>query len=281
VVTQLQNWEPEGRGTGTKAHPRHFTARAPQAGGAAMEALVPTTKEVWTAPDGRTEVRETRGRIEFLSPADQQRWEAAGSPPPFEWDPAEHHIGQDGAGDPVKQYSSRNWRGRHAFSIVPKLHRLPTEPEALRLAIEHQPAGSPPAAAGSEANSTTIRRLLEILAEPEASRPLQAAALGALAAMPGVRREADATDAAGRRGEALSWDQGEGFGSRVVFDPRSSQVLAEGEVILGPPSSSRYGVPPKTAFRETAYLRSEIVPQTKSAEPTQSSPPRAPGGRKK
>jgi hypothetical protein len=259
VVTQAQTWEPDGPGTGPKAHPRHFTSRGPVAGGDAMEAMVSTTKEVWTAPDGTTRVRETRGPIKFLSPADQQRWEEAGSPPPFEWDPAEHNIKQDGAGNPFKEYSAHDWRGRHAFSIVPKLYKLPTEPEALRLAIEHQPAGSPPAAADSRANSTTVQRLLEILAEPETSRQLAKAALGALAEMPGIGRESDVTDAAGRHGEALTWDDEGGFGRRVIFDPRTSQVLAEAEVIFGPPSTRTYGVPPRTPYRETAYLRSEVV----------------------
>lgn len=261
-VVQLQTWEPNGRGTGTKAHPRHFTSRAPTSRGHAMEALVPTTKEVWTAPDGKTHVRETLGQIEFLSPADQQRWEEAGSPPPFEYDPTEHHIKKDGAGDAMKEYSSRDWRGRHAFSIVPKLYKLPTEPEALRLAIEHRPAGSPPAAASSSAGATTVERLLEILAEPEASPNLHTAAFGALAEIPGIGREGNATDAAGRHGEALTWDNEGGFGREVIFDPRTSRVLAESEMIFGPPSSRHYGVPGRTVFRETAYLQSGIVGST-------------------
>ena len=58
----------------------------------AMPALVPTLKEVWTAPDGTTRERETLGRVDFLSSADQRRWEEAGSPPPFAYDPDEHDV---------------------------------------------------------------------------------------------------------------------------------------------------------------------------------------------
>ncbi len=258
-VVQLETWDPEGRGTGPKAHPRHFTSRAPGPGGHAMPALVPTTKEVWTAPDGRMHVRETLGRIEFLSPADQRHWEDAGSPPPFEYDPAEHHIREDAGGGPMKRYSARDWRGRHAFSIVPKLYRLPTEAEALRLAIEHRPAGSPPSPTSSRNGRTTAERLLEILAEQTASRELHAAAFDALAELPGIDREPEATDAAGRHGEALNWDHEGGFGREVIFDPRTSQVLAESEMVFGPPSSRHYGIPPHTVLRETAYLGSGIV----------------------
>jgi hypothetical protein len=256
-VVQVQTWEPGGRGTGPKDHPRHFTSRTPGPDG--HVALVPTTKEVWTARDGRTRVRETLGKIEFLSPADQRLWEEAGSPPPFEYDPAEHHVTKDAAGNATKEYLSRSFRGRHAFSIVPKLYRLPTESEALRLAIEGQEPGSPPAAAESHNGRTTVERLLEILAEPTASAPLRAAAFGALGEIPGIRHEADATDAAGRHGEALALDSEGGFGREVIFDPRTSEVLAESEKVFGPPSTHDYGVPAGTPFRETAYLASRIV----------------------
>jgi hypothetical protein len=74
-VVQLQAWEQGGRGTGTKAHPRHFTTKLVNPESNALPAFVPTTKEVWTAADGETRVRETLGQIEFLSPADQRRWE--------------------------------------------------------------------------------------------------------------------------------------------------------------------------------------------------------------
>ena len=66
-VVQLQGWEPDGRGAGTKAKPRHFTANLLGPESDALPALVPTTKETWTARDGRTRVRETLGRVEFLS----------------------------------------------------------------------------------------------------------------------------------------------------------------------------------------------------------------------
>jgi hypothetical protein len=265
IVVQLQSWEPNGPGTGPKDHPRHFTTRVSMPGG--HRALVPSTKEVWTAADGKTRVRETMGQVEFLDPADQGLWEEAGSPPPYEYDPAEHQIDKDAAGDPTKEFSSQDWRGKHAFGIVPKLYRLPTEPEALRNAIEGQPIGSPPQAADSLTGNTTAQRLLEILGEPETSPQLAAAAFGALAEIPGIGQDGDVTDAAGRQGEALTWDDGEGFGRRVIFDPATSKVLAEAEMVLGPPSTGRYGVPAGTVFRETAYLGSAIVDSAHETKP--------------
>ena len=261
-VVQLQGWEPDGPGTGSKAKPRHFTANLLGPEGNALPALVPTIKEVWTAPDGTARVRETLGRIAFLSSADQRRWEEAGSPPPFEYDPGEHHVDRDGSSRLVKEFPSHDWRGRHAFANITKLSRLPTEPEALRLAIENRSADSSPlgpSPAGSHRGGVTAERLFEILSEPITSRALRAAALAALAEMPGIRTEHGVSDVAGRRGDALAWVRERGFGRELIFDPKTSAVLAQAETVFGPSATGEYGVPAGTPYRETAYLRSRIV----------------------
>jgi hypothetical protein len=257
-VVELEGWEADGRGAGTKARPRHFTANLLGPESNALPALVPTAKEVWTAPDGRTRVREILGRVEFLSNDDQQRWEEAGSPPPFAYDPSEHDVGRDGSGRPVKEFASRSWR-RHPFANVGKLSRLPTEPEVLRLAVEGHPPEHSPAPASSDRGSATAERLLEILNEPITSPALRAAALDALAEIPGIGLEHGVADLAGRRDDALTWVRERGFGRELIFDPRTSKVLAEAEMIFGPPSTGEFGVPAGTVFRETAYLQSGIV----------------------
>lgn len=261
-VVELQGWEPEGPGAGLKSKPRHFTANLLGPEGNALPALVPTLKEVWTAPDGTTRVRETLGRIEFLSAEDQRRWEGAGSPPPFAYDPAEHDVRRDSSGHLVKEYASHNWRGRHAFANVAKLAKLPIDPEALRLAIEgRRTGGSPvdPSPARSRRGAVTAERLMEILSEPITSPALRAAAINALTEIPGLRLERDVADAAGRRGDAIAWVRERGFGRELIFDPRTSRVLAQAEMIFGPRSTDEYGVPPDTVFRETDYLGSRIV----------------------
>jgi hypothetical protein len=269
-VVQLQGWEPDGPGAGSRAEPRHFTANllGPEAN--ALPALVHTAKEVWTAPDGATRVREALDRVEFLAGADQERWEEAGSPPPFAYDPGEHAVRRDGSGRLVKEYESRSWRGRNVFSNLPKLSKLPTEPEALRAAIERLPAGNSPAPARSRRGSMTAERLIEILSEPLTRPALRAAALDALAEIPGIDLEPGATDVAGRRGDAITWVRDRGFGTRLIFDPRTSELLAQAEMIFGPPSTGEYDVPPDTAFRETAYLRSGIVDSTDQRPPLDS-----------
>jgi hypothetical protein len=266
-VVQLQGWLPEGsetRPAGAKAHPRYFTANLTGSPDV-RNALVPSLKEVWMAPDGETRERETLGRVDFFSGADQSRWEEAGSPPPFAYDPGEHEVGRDNSGRLVKDFASKAFRGRREFSYMSKLSLLPTEPEALRLAIEHRGGGSSPvdpSPASSLRGGATVERLLEILSEPIASPALRAAAFNALAEIPGIGFERNVADAAGRRGDAIAWVRERGFGREFIFDPHTSKILAQAEMIFNAKAAGYPGVPDDTVFRETAYLRSGIVDST-------------------
>jgi hypothetical protein len=264
MEVHLEAWDPDGPASGSRTKPRYFTDRQLGADDA-MPALVPTLKQVWTAPDGETRERETLGRVAFLSGADQRRWEEAGSPPPFAYDPDEHHVGRDGSGRPVKDFASKSFRGHREFAYMSRLSRLPTEPEALRLRIENRRGGSSPvdpSPAGSPRGGATVERLLSILSEPLASPALRAAAFNALAEVPGIGLELDVADAAGRRGDAIGWVRESGFGRRYIFDPHTGEVLANAEMIFGGQYAEENGVPPETAFRETAYLQSGIVDST-------------------
>ncbi len=256
---QLQGWLPKGHGTGSKRHPRYFV---PISDPSARYALVPTLKEVWTDADGTTREREALGRIGFFSAADQRLWEGAGSPPPFAYDPAEHHVGRDSSGRPLKAYSSKAFRGRREFSYLSRLSQLPTEPEALRLTIENRRDGSrsvDPSPAASPRGGATVERLLEILSEPITGPALRAAAFNALAEIPGIGLERDVADGTGRKGDAISWVRDGGFGRRYIFDPRTSEILAEAEMIFNAKAAGYPGIPDDTVFRETAYLQSGIV----------------------
>jgi len=262
-VAQLQGWLPHGHGKGTKENPRYFV---PISDPSARYALVPTLKEVWTAPNGTTRERETLGRVDFLSGADQRLWEEAGSPPPFAYDPAEHEVGRDSSGRLVKDFASKSFRGRREFSFLSRLLRLPTEPEALRLAIENRRGGNSSADASpatSLRGGATVETLLKILAEPITSPALRAAAFNALAEIPGIGVERRVTDIAGRKGDAISWVRERGFGSRYIFDPRTSEILAEAEMIIDSKAAGYPGVPDGTVFRETAHLQSGIVGSTR------------------
>jgi hypothetical protein len=258
-VVQLEAWLPKGDAKGSKAEPRYFVPINDPRG---RYALVPANKEVWTAPDGKTHVRETLGRVEFLSSADQQSWEGAGSPPPWAFDPSDHHVTRGGPGDLEKEFAAETFRGRHEFTYMKRLSQLPTEPEALRLAVEHRrSSGSPvaPSPATSVRGGGTVEKLLEILAKPLAPPALRAAAFNALAEIPDLGLERGVTDGAGRKGDAIGWTRSGGFGRRFIFDPRTSKVLSQAEVVFGAKAAGYPQLPDDTVFRETVYLGSAIV----------------------
>lgn len=263
MEVHLEAWDPDDP-VGFRAKPRYFTDR--QLGeGNAMLALVPVSKQVWTAPDGMTRERETLGRIRFLAAGDQLRWEEAGSPPPWAFEPGEHDVVRDRSGRLVKDFASRAFRGRREFAYMFRLSELPTDPEALRLAVENRGASGSalaPSPADSRRGGATVERLLEILSEPLAGPALRAAAFGALAEIPGIGFQRNASDAVGRRGDAIAWVRERGFGRRWIFDPRTSRVLAQAEMIFGPPSTTENGVPPGTVFRESDYLQAGTVDST-------------------
>ena len=264
MEVHLEAWDPDGPASGSRTKPRYFTDRQLGADNA-MPALVPTLKQVWTAADGTTRERETLDRVAFLSGADQRRWEEAGSPPPWAFDPSEHDVSRDSSGRRLKEYASKSFRGRHEFTYMSRLSRLPTEPEALRLKVENRRGGdSPvdPSPADSPRGGATVERLLNILSEPLASPALRAAAFNALAEIPDIGFERDVADAAGRRGDAIGWVRESGFGRRYIFDPHTGKLLANTEMIFGGKYAAENDVPPETVFRETAYLQSGIVDPT-------------------
>jgi len=265
-VVELQGWLPDGPGTGPKGSPRYFTAHIPGEPGA-RPALVPTTKQFWISRNGDAHTRETLGRIGFLSNEDQELWEQAGSPPPFSFDPAEHTVEQDASGRPFKEFDSSQAAGVFLDKgVFADLSHLPTKPRALRLAVEYPEGGAP--SLGSQAaprpvsrNLDALERLTTILIAPTASPALRAAAFNALAEIPGIELEPGVPDVARRRGDAIAWEvePGSGFRHELIFDPRTSKVLADAQVLAGAKAADEEGVPVGTVFRETAFLRSGIV----------------------
>lgn len=270
-VVQIEGWLPHGH-QGSKAEPRYFT---PHVSNPYPQALVPTVVEKWTAPDGTIRQRETLGQVQFFSTADQRRWEAAGSPPPWSFDPRWQDASRNRSGQLVKDFETRKWAPDVSF---PDPSELPTDPKALRLAVEHgrvrppwvfdvefvtinpetgeaetRPKGQP---LGPE---ETIERLFEILEKPTTTPALRAAAFNALAEIPGIRLVRNVTDVAGRHGQAIALvGEGSGLRSDFTFDPDTAELLAHGETIVNPKAIDR-AVPVGTAFRQIAYLESGIV----------------------
>lgn len=243
---ELQEWVPGG-------YTASFGGVIPRAKGA-FNALNTWQEEEWWSPDGPSRSRWVLATPEFLSAAEERRWEREGSPLPGS-------FGEDGVSDVENEEGPR----------FPDYSALPTEPRALRLAIERRQAE--PINPGR-----TIAELWDILDKPNTTPELRAAIFEALAELPGIELDRDVVDLVGRPGYALSYEgtsagsygeQQPGKRVEYIFDPGTSEVLGRREVISDPAKLLPWaqGIPAGTAWREVAYLRSEVVDSTRERPP--------------
>jgi hypothetical protein len=199
----------------------------PQEGGFAV--LVPGTREVWLGEHGRLH-QTSSGEPVFLSQRDHDRWVAAGS--------------SRLEGDPLPMDADLG-----SFSTLD----LPTDPDVLfdRLKVE--------AADGGDGLYEEMFVLVgDHLRETLTSSSLRAALYEVAARIPGVKLEGELTDSAGRPGLAVSLaDKTNHTRHTLVFDPKTSRLLAEQDVVLD--SGYELGYPAGTVIGYATYLVSATV----------------------
>jgi hypothetical protein len=193
-----------------------YTTSVLDARGGPFSAVLPTTRETWMGRDGSGRfVERATAAPRFLGPRDRKRWEAAGHP----------QLG-DGAGGPQATSFDDHGFGAGAHTLTyEQLVALPSAGEAMyRRLIEL--AGDAGPSPDAEA-FTIIGDLLRSAPVPPAVR---AGLYRAAAYIKGVRYAGEVKDALGRRGLALELRTPSGR-DRLIFDPASSQILAEETVL--------------------------------------------------
>lgn len=141
---------------------------------------------------------------------------------------------------------------------------------ALRLAVEGNQISVGgfnlmyPSAQRLDSERTTAE-LFNILIEGNPMTPqLRAAAFNALAELPGIEVDTEATDSLGRQGYAIrSIDRRSGGGTEFIFDPDTAEMLARRE-FLGDRRQGPYlkGLPAGLTIRETDFLETGVVDST-------------------
>jgi hypothetical protein len=253
---ELQEWVP-GNYTGS------FGAVIPKPKGA-FSALNTWQEEEWWSPDGSSRSRWVIGIPQFLSGAEQGRWEKAGSPLPGSFDCDKRCF--PGA-DVIELRPGVTDVEHEEGPSFPDFSTFPTEPKALRLAIEQRQDDS-------INTGQVIAELWDILDKPNTTPELRAAIFGALAELPGIELDRNASNLVGRSGYALSYESTESSsygeqqpGKRVeyIFDPETSAILGRREIIVDPEKLLPWAkeISAGTVWREVAYLQSRVVDSTR------------------
>ncbi len=238
----------------------------------AFNALMPRTVESWTGQNGGGRSREVAGTPQFWSSEEEARWKAAGSPlpPPFDAEYQQRYKavfrGALELGPRVVDMGTRGW-GNFNF---PDTSKLPTEPKALRHAVE----GNEIEVSGFNLmygkakrldTEQTMEELINVLLEGEPTPQLQAAIFNALAELPGMAVDTGATDGLGRHGDAIQLRVKKGIREEYIFDPTSGEVLASRGVLVDPAAvapSSIDELPAGTTISERDYIEEATVDST-------------------
>ena len=232
VVLQLVRWTESSRWPETPI-------RAEQAGGLA-NALVTTEMRTWASATraGRLE-RDLLG-FAFTTPEARGTWERLGRPSMFTGPPSPQAIAPNGA-------------DHYNIGYIPltrrELFEFPTDPQAI---YERLRAVRPE----QRAAATVFQQLqsaIGIQARPE----LRAGIYHAFALLPGVRIDADATDAIGRHGTAIRFvrdDQDTDREQQLILDTHSYELLGERVAIVDAAASS-LDVNDGTITTETVCIR--------------------------
>jgi hypothetical protein len=269
-TVELEGWIPGGQSYrgGLLRHPRAFNA------------LVPTIDETWAAADVTRARESIAGPPRFFSGSERRRWKQAGSPLPGMLDPANQRPRVEAAAGRGNEalvarrglfdleITFPKGRGRGPNLGFPDVSGLPTNPEALRHAIEYNqdPALAAPAAGEDEpiGEEETILALWVLVRNPRATPALRAATFNALAELPGIELRTDVKDVAGREGDAIRYFEGNsGEAIEDIFDPDTSEILGDRWVLVEPGKSPATASLPKgLVIQANAYLGGRVVNST-------------------
>lgn len=217
--------------------------------------LVPVDREIWVKPDGSGRLIERREAPIWFGPADKAAWVGEGSPDqhvePFTRGSRDTSFGPTPAG--VAPGTPQAWPGSLNYQNV---DALPTDVGALRRIIDDRAA-----AGGGSTDYERFTIVGDLLRETVAAPQVRAALYRVAAGLGGVELIGSMTDRAGRTGTAVAMtsDQSSrGLERRIlVFDPQTSMLLAEEDVLLH--KVDYLDTDPPIVIGYDTYLVSDVV----------------------
>lgn len=238
----------------------------------AYNAVVATRSQTWLGEEGQGRRREILAGLNFWSGAEEDRWQAAGSPLPPPWNPEYRQIyksAYEGATEQNTHVIDQMQQGYGSTFHFPDTSMLPTEAPALRQEAEaneldytgfnHVGGKNPKQLDAQE----TKEELLNVLQEGFPSPPLQAAIFNALAELPGISVLSDVTEGAGRQGAAIVARVEGGVQWQTIFDPESGELLSSRGILVDPSAAGGLdGIPAGTVIDERDFLANGVVDST-------------------
>jgi hypothetical protein len=202
------------------------------------------TDEEWIARDGSGRVRRVVAPPRFVTPEDREAWEAA--------DKINFLVhGFQGFSEEAK-LPAGHFDNRFPGAPDGSLAGLPTDPDELAEWLTDHASDPAPGGGAYPLSVKTLTLVAEILQNPLATPELRAALYEAEGQIPGVEYLGEATDQIGRRGVAVgarSANSGAPTLYSLIFDPKTSQVLATQQTMLSPPSAMPKDTPPLTSSK--------------------------------
>jgi hypothetical protein len=197
------------------------------------------TREIWIAPDGSGRLRVKSGEPTFFGPEDEAEWEAAGRP----------QLNSPGISDNSYGPGGLSYTDFSGYS---------TDTDDLYDQIRERAEGY-----GPSTDAEMLVLVGDLLREQLAPPDLRAALFRVAARIPGVELVGDVTDPAGRNGIAVARTSDDaGFLERneLIFDPDTSELLAERQVLLERVEWA--DAEPGTVIGYAVYLESGVVETT-------------------
>jgi hypothetical protein len=213
------------------AHPGPYTA------------LQSHTRETWTNRDGDGEYLERSGaRPEFVGPRDRRRWEAGGrpaisGPTPRGGERQAIHHGLHFANEPV---------------TYEQLAGKPTDGHGMYEALKSAGHG-----AGNSPDEEVFVSVGDLLRTSPVPAKIRAALYRALAYVKGIHLAGAVRDREGRRGLAVELTGADGMRHQLVFDPGTSRLLAEQDVLVTP--NDYVDAKPGTVLGYRVVLQAAVV----------------------
>jgi hypothetical protein len=203
-------------------------------GGDVIAVMGPKTREMWIAADGSGRIRETAGEAIFLNERGRTAWLAIGSPQ-------------------LNRAINQNF-GPGGLSHE-DLARLPTDPVALGAVIRERASHTK-----VPIDDEMFVVIGDLLRQQEAPPAVRAALYKVAAGIPGVELIGDARDHSGRPGVAVAKTSSyTGLRHRnvLIFDPRTSALLGEEDVLLEP--ATWVDAQPPVLVGYSVYLDTRVV----------------------